>query len=112
MATAVKRTTRARPEAHDTVAEINAALLQLLEAIPVDHLDRRVSALEHWAARVQKDMERLMTDLGRPITPRARPAAVTVTRRTRTARARRVVAPVRSRIAHLPVESELAHPGG
>lgn len=110
MATAVKRTARARQPARDSAAEVHAAVLQLLKAIPVDHLDKRVTALEQWAARVQKDLERLVADLGRPAAPRAhRPAAAAV-RSARHVPLRS--APVRRRIPHLPVESEIARPGG
>jgi len=108
MATGVRKTASVPRRARDSAAEIHAAVLQLLKAIPVDHLDRRVTALEHWAVRVQKDLQKLVTDVGGPVAPRPRRAVARKPVRRTTRRA----APVRRRITHLPVESELVHPGG
>lgn len=53
--------------------QLDRAVKQFLKAIPVDHLDRRLTALEKWIRGLQKDVRKL-------ITPQRRPARRTTTR--------------------------------
>lgn len=109
-----RRSPPRRPDA------VNTAVLHLLRAIPVGHLDRRLTDIERWVARVEKDLGTLVSDLSRPPLRRAggnrkppRPAVHAP--RPAPRGARRPAPQVRvtpTRITHLPVERELAHPGG
>lgn len=79
MATGVRKTASVPRRARDSAAEIHAAVLQLLKAIPVDHLDRRFVALEKWVRGVGKDVRKF---LGVPTPPARRAGRRAGPRRT------------------------------
>lgn len=116
MATAVKRTSRQRRPGHGGATELNDAVMQLLRAIPVDHLDRRLSTIEKWLGRLETDVARLVADVGGgPAGRRAHHAAAV--ERKPAARPRRIpiqhgAVTTQRRVHHLPVESEMARGGG
>lgn len=91
-----------KPQQH--AREINQAFLQLLKAIPVDHLDRRLSSLEKWVTSLEKDLRKLALDAGRGVPRAPRRAAAKPVRR-----ARRATTP--RRVRSLPVEREMVRPG-
>lgn len=79
------RTAKARAKAapkRAPAADFDRAVKNFLKAIPVDHLDQRLTELERYVKVLQKDMSKLVRDMGpRP----ARKAAVTRTAQRRTA---------------------------
>jgi len=53
---ATTRTARRDPASRS--GELDRAVKAFLKAIPVDHLDRRLTELERWYARVEKEVRR------------------------------------------------------
>jgi hypothetical protein len=72
MATTTRRATvrRSAPRRVQP-AELNSAIKQLLKAIPVDHLDRRLTSIEKWMASIDKDIRKLARDSVGARRPRA-----------------------------------------
>ena len=101
MTTVTERTARADVATKAFATHLHTAVMRLIEATPIDRLERRLSELERWVNRLERDTHRLTLDLasapGRP---------------HHAAGGRRRAGRPHTRIHHLPVEREMARPGG
>ena len=104
MAATTRRAVPAERASQDFATQLHTAVIRFIEATPTDHLEQRLSDLEAWVNRLERDAQRLTADLARiPGTGR----------RSRVpARSRRSMTPGHRGIRHLPVEREMSRPGG
>jgi hypothetical protein len=93
MTTPRRPATRAtRKAAHN---DLDRAVKELLKAIPLDHLDQRLTALERWFARLEKEFRRSGARVGRAAADVAR-VAVMGPPPVRKSRPRRITTPHRA----------------
>jgi hypothetical protein len=73
MAATRKGATQKRPPAG---AGLDRAVKDFLKAVPIDHLDQRLTALEKWFARLEKEVRRSGIRVGRAAADTARIAVM------------------------------------
>ena len=79
MPTAMKVGAHAHPSVRKEptpVHELNLALVHLLRAIPVGHLDKRLGEVEKWVRRLEKDVAKALAPQARGRAPGATVATV------------------------------------
>jgi hypothetical protein len=67
---------RARHTGRGTGAQLDRAVKDFLKAVPVDHLDERLTALERWFTTVEKEFRRSGLRVGRAAAETARIAVM------------------------------------